>query len=125
MAHTDWNSEQLTIALNLYWKIPYNKISGSSNFKIKEIAEIIGRSPGALAYKLMNFTSLDPEKQKNGNKGKDGASKADKVIWEKYYNKWEELAIDSYEILSKMDNKSLEENIFFEEEIFSKGIEKK
>ena len=125
MAYKDWNSEQLTVALNLYWKIPYNKISGSSNLKIKETAEIIGRSPGALAYKLMNFTSLDPEKQKTGNKGKHGASKADKIIWDKYYNKWEELAIDSYEVLSKMKANFLEENIFFEEEIFSQGLEKK
>lgn len=125
MAYTDWNSDQLTVALNLYWKIPYNKISGSSNFKIKQIAKIIGRSPGALAYKLMNFTSLDSEKQKKGNKGKDGASKADKIIWEKYYNKWEKLAVDSYEILARMNNQSLEEFISLEDEIFSKGLEKK
>lgn len=125
MAHTDWSNEQLIVALNLYWKIPYNKISGSSNFKIKQIAEIIGRSPGALAYKLMNFTSLDAEKHKNGNKGKDGASKADKIIWDKYYNEWEKLAVDSYEILSKMNNQPFQEFIPFEDEIFSRGLEKK
>ena len=31
MAKDNWNREQLIVALNLYWKIPYNKISGSSN----------------------------------------------------------------------------------------------
>ena len=27
----NWNREQLVVALNLYWKISYNKISGSNN----------------------------------------------------------------------------------------------
>jgi putative restriction endonuclease len=73
MARDNWNREQLIVALNLYWKIPYNKISGSSNSLIRKIAPIINRTPAALAYKLMNFTSLDAEKQKNGNKGKSAA----------------------------------------------------
>jgi hypothetical protein len=37
-----WTKEQLIVALNLYWKIPYNKISGSANLLIKEVAELIG-----------------------------------------------------------------------------------
>lgn len=57
-----WTREQLIVALNLYWQIPYNKISGSSNPIIKEVALFIGRTPAALAYKLMNFTSLDSER---------------------------------------------------------------
>lgn len=105
----NWNREQLIVALNLYWKIPYNKISGSSNTVIKEIAPIISRTPAALAYKLMNFTSLDPEKQKIGNKGKSAASSSDKEIWNEYFGKWEELALDSSAILSNFQNKPIDE----------------
>jgi hypothetical protein len=36
-ARDSWNREQLIVALNLYWKIPYNKISGSSNSVIKQV----------------------------------------------------------------------------------------
>jgi len=89
MARDNWNREQLIVALNIYWKIPYNKISGSSNNMIKEIAPIINRTPAALAYKLMNFTSLDSEKQKIGNKGKSAASSSDKEIWNEYFGNWE------------------------------------
>ena len=39
----------------------------------------------------MNFTSLDSEKQKIGNKGKSDASAADKEIWNEYFGKWEKL----------------------------------
>ena len=58
-----WNRNQLILALNLYWKTPYNKISGSSNQEIKEMSPIIGKSPAAIAYMLMNFTALDTERQ--------------------------------------------------------------
>jgi putative restriction endonuclease len=104
-----WTREQLIVALNLYWKVPYNKISGSSNAKIKEISVFIDRTPAALAYKLMNFTSLDPERQDKGNKGKSGAGSGDKIVWNEYFGQWEQLAFDSAIILSKLQNKSIEE----------------
>jgi putative restriction endonuclease len=125
MARDNWNREQLIIALNIYWKIPYNKISGSSNSLIKQIAPIIDRTPAALAYKLMNFTSLDAEKQKIGNKGKSAASSSDKEIWNEYFGMWEKLAHDSSLILATIQNKPIEEILELEPELkFSEGIEK-
>ncbi len=112
-----WTREQLIVALNLYWKIPYNKISGSSNNQIKEVSALIGRTPAALAYKLMNFTSLDSERQGNGNRGKSGAGSADKVIWNEYLGEWERLAIDSANILSQIQNQSIEKIIDIEHEL--------
>ncbi len=120
-----WTREQLIVALNLYWQIPYNKISGRSNSLIKEIAPLIGRSPGALAYKLMNFTSLDSEKQGKGNKGKSGVGSGDKIIWEEYFNEWEKLAFDSLEIISQINHKPIEQIIDLEEDLkFVQGKEK-
>lgn len=101
-AKVSWTKEQLIIALNLYWKIPYSKISGSSNALIKEIAPVIGRTPAALAYKLMNFTSLDPERQVLGNKGKSAASMSDKAVWDEYFGNWESLAMDSASMFASM-----------------------
>ena len=125
MARDNWNREQLIVALNLYWKIPYNKISGSSNSVIKEIASIIDRTPAALAYKLMNFTSLDAEKQKIGNKGKSAASSSDKEIWNAYFGQWEKLALDSSAILSTIQNKPIIEILDLEPELqFAEGREK-
>ena len=59
-----WKRDQLILALNLYWKTPYSKISGSSNQEIKELANVIGKSSAALAFMLMNFTALDKERQR-------------------------------------------------------------
>lgn len=125
MVRDNWKKEQLIVALNLYWKIPYNKISGSSNSEIKRIAPIIDRTPAALAYKLMNFTSLDAEKQKIGNKGKSAASSSDKEIWNEYFGQWEKLALDSSTILASIQNKSIEEMLDLEPELkFAEGREK-
>ena len=124
MAKDIWNREQLIVALNLYWKIPYNKISGSSNNLIKQIAPLISRTPAALAYKLMNFTSLDPERQVVGNKGKSGAGAMDKEIWIEYFNQWDKLAFDSALILANIKNEPIETAIPVEEEVFGLGIEK-
>ncbi len=121
----NWNREQLIVALNLYWKVPYNKISGSSNSLIKETASILKRSPAALAYKLMNFTSLDVEKQRNGNKGKSAASKADKEIWDEYFGKWEKLGQDSFSIISNFQKEKNIEDYGFEDDFsFLEGKEK-
>ena len=125
MARDNWNKEQLIVVLNLYWKIPYNKISGTSNQQIKNIAPLLDRTPAALAYKLMNFTSLDTEKQKIGNKGKSAASSSDKEVWNEYFGKWEKLSFDSFLILSKFQNKSIERFIDIEPElIYLEGREK-
>jgi len=112
-----WTREELIVALNLYWKIPYNKISGTSNNLIKEMAKYLNRTPAAIAYKLMNFTSLDHERQKKGNKGKESAGKLDEVIWSEYSNEWEKLANDSTEILSKIQKRSIEKIINIEEDL--------
>lgn len=125
MAKDVWNKEQLTVALNLYWKIPYNKISGSSNAMIKEIAPLIGRTPAAVAYKLMNFTSLDPERQDKGNKGKSGVGSGDTIVWDEYFGKWDKLAFDSATILSKLKHKPIEEIFDIEDDMeFLEGKEK-
>jgi putative restriction endonuclease len=73
----------------------------------------------------MNFTSLDSEKQKIGNKGKSAASSSDKEIWNEYFGQWEKLALDSSAILSTIQNKPIEEILDLEPELkFAEGIEK-
>ncbi|MEI6410190.1 MAG: HNH endonuclease [Bacteroidota bacterium] len=114
---TLWTREELIIALNLYWKTPYNKISGSTNSEIKDLAKVIGRTPASIAYKLMNFTSLDAERQKKGNKGKESAGKLDEIIWNEYHNDWERLAIDSVTALSKIQQKPIESFLNLDEDV--------
>ena len=120
-----WTREQLILALNLYWKIPYNKISGSSNQAIKELAKIIGKTPAALAFMLMNFTFLDKERQDKGEKGKREPGKLGIEIWFEYLHQWDKLATDSFEILNKIEPNLVTD--FFEIEPdykYTEGVDK-
>ena len=98
-----WTKEQLILALNLYWRTPYNKISGTSNDDIKKLALVIGKSPAAISFILMNFTSLDSERQEKGEKGKRKPGELGVRVWNEYFNQWDKLTNDSYAILNKLN----------------------
>jgi len=103
-----WTRSELILAINLYCKLPFGRLH-RSNPQVIHLAELIGRTPSSIAYKLVNFASLDPSLQARGIKGASNASKLDKVIWDEFYNNWEELPFESEKLLSKFENKSIEE----------------
>ena len=59
MAVEKWTREQTIVALNLYCKIPFNRVS-SNHPDIIRIAKIIGRTPNSVKMKIGNFGSFDP-----------------------------------------------------------------
>jgi hypothetical protein len=66
----------------------------SRNPEIIQLAELIGRTPSAVAMKLVNFASLDPAITSTGRKGLDGASNLDREIWANFHADWEGLALE-------------------------------
>lgn len=103
-----WTREESILAINLYCKLPFGRLH-RSNPQVIHLAELIGRTPSSIAYKLVNFASLDPSLQARGIKGASNTSKLDKAIWDEFYNNWEELPFESEKLLSKFENKSIEE----------------
>ena len=90
----NWTRDELIVAFNLYCKIPFSKI----NYKHKSIVELasaIGRTPSAVAWKLVNFASLDPSLKERNIRGATNAGKLDKVIFEEFYHDWNTLAYES------------------------------
>lgn len=72
-----WQEDELLLTLHLYCRTPFGKLH-QSNASIIELANIIGRTPSAVAMKACNFASLDPALSQ---KGLAGASKADRALW--------------------------------------------
>jgi len=91
MAQIGWTREQLLKTLALYCQIPFGKMS-HRNPDVVAVAKEIGRTPSAVAYKLGNFASMDPELAKRGIKGLANSSEADRRIWAEFYGKWALLA---------------------------------
>ena len=109
MAKQDlWTKEQTIIALNLYCKIPFNRVS-SNHPDIIRIANIIGRSPNSVKMKIGNFGSFDPELKRRGIVGLANTSKMDVEVWNEFNSNWENLAYESELLISKFSNKSIEE----------------
>lgn len=78
----NWKEDELLLALHLYCRLPFGKLH-QSNPDVIQLAQIIGRTPSAVAMKACNFASLDPALSQ---KGLAGASKADRALWDAFMN---------------------------------------
>lgn len=100
MANVNWTREELILAFNLYCKISFGQIH-HDNPKVIELAQIIGRTPSSVSFKLSNFASLDPFHIKRGIKGLRHGSKLDKEIYDEFSNNWDELVYESEILLTE------------------------
>jgi putative restriction endonuclease len=104
---TLWTKEQSILAINLYCKIPFGQMH-SRNADVIDLANLIGRSPSAVARKLGNFASFDPKLKERGVKGLENASKLDSQIWNEYMHDWDKQFIESEKLLAKKKHTTIE-----------------
>lgn len=81
LARVNWTEEELLLVLAKYCEIPFGRIH-SRNPEIIALAQNIGRTPSAIAMKMVNFASLDPTIEA---RGMPNVSKLDREIWEKFF----------------------------------------
>lgn len=96
-----WARQELLVAFGLYCQIPFGKLH-SRNPEIIKIAELIGRTPSALAMKLTNIASLDPAITSTGRKGLSSVSNADREMWQEMQNNWGDFAIESEDTINSI-----------------------
>jgi putative restriction endonuclease len=108
MARDNWTREQTIVALNLYCKIPFNRVS-SNQPDIIRVAKIIGRTPNSVKMKIGNFGSFDPELKKRGIVGLENSSKLDELVWNEFNSDWNNLAYESELLISQFTNQPIEE----------------
>jgi predicted restriction endonuclease len=89
-----WTRDELLLVMNLYCRLPFGK-QHARNPEVIQLAISLGRTPGSVAMKLNNFTSLDPAERSRGVKGLRGASKLDKQIWGEFHSDWNALGLES------------------------------
>lgn len=93
MINHRWTREELKLAFHLYCQLPFGRLH-SRNPEIIQLARAFGRTPSAVAMKLVNFASLDPAITDTGRKGLTGASNLDREIWDEFHADWETLALE-------------------------------
>lgn len=122
-ARKNWTRQQLLVAFNLYCQLPFGKLH-SRNPDIIKYANLIERTPSALAMKLTNIASLDPAITSTGRKGLKATSAADKKMWNEMQNNWLDFATESHQAI-KMVNADSKAEIAPEEEITDySGVDK-
>ena len=102
-----WTRDELILAVNLYCKLPFGRLH-RQNPDVINLAKIIERTPSSVAYKLVNFASLDPSLKARGIKGASNASKLDAEIWDEFFNNWDILPYESEKLLANLENTTLE-----------------
>jgi len=83
----NWTREQTLLAFQFYCETPFGQLH-RQNRKIVELAQLIGRTPSALAMKCVNLASLDPKIRASGRAGLSNASALDRSIWEEAHADW-------------------------------------
>lgn len=101
MTTNRWTKEQLKLAFHLYCQLPFGKLH-SRNPEIIQLAKLIGRTPGALAMKLVNFASLDPAITSTGRVGLGNAGSLDKEVWAEFHADWEKLALECAQLNAQL-----------------------
>lgn len=109
-----WTRNELLVAFSLYCHIPFGKLH-SRNPEIIRYAELIGRTPSALAMKLTNIASLDPAIISTGRKGLKAASLADKNMWDEMQNNWDSFVEATNNIMKELSVNSDKNEPFSEQ----------
>ena len=81
MAKNLWTKGQLIEVLKLYCRTPFGRLH-SRNPEIIALANRLGRTPGAIALKAVNFANLDPTIERKGMKN---VSALDKEVWSHFF----------------------------------------
>lgn len=102
-----WSRDELIIAMGLYCRIPFGKLH-SRNPEIIKLAGLLGRTPSSVAYKLVNFASLDPALKARGIRGASNASRLDKAIWIEFVDHWNVFPFESELLRAKLEGTTVE-----------------
>ncbi len=103
MERRNWTRDELVAVLALYYQMPFGRMHHRAP-EVQAMSERVGRTPSAVAYKLVNFASFDPDLQSRGVKGMQNASKLDRQIWDEFHGQWTHLAGFEENLFSQIDH---------------------
>ena len=93
--------------MNLYTKLRYGQFN-YRNADVIELAGLIGKTPGAVAFKLVHLSRQDPE-HKNRVKGLANPGRNAVEMYNAFASNWDEMLYESEKSLAKYKNKKIEE----------------
>jgi putative restriction endonuclease len=107
MTQKKWTREEMILAFNLYFKLPFGKYH-HGNPEVIRLAKLIERTPSSIAMRLSNYASLDPFHQARGIKGLVGGQRQCQPIWDEFSSNREDLIFESERIRAKKEGIPIE-----------------
>lgn len=108
-----WSRDEMMLALNLYLKLPFGRLDRKTP-EVVHLAKIIGRTPNAVALRLVNFAAYDPILAQRGISGMKHGGKTCEAFWNEFVNDREKVLFESERILAEREGMTVE-NKFKEE----------
>ena len=108
MSNNKWTREELILALDLYFRLPFGRLNRSTP-EVIELANLIGRTNNSVALRLVNFAACDPVIINSGRTGMPGGLSICKPIWDEYAGRKEELFYDAQQIKANLLHSSIED----------------
>lgn len=106
----NWERNESLLVLRLYCQTPFGKLH-QRNPDIIQLAEIIKRTPSAVAMKAVNFAHLDPNLDR---KGLSSVSKADRALWDEFLADANSTALLAEALYDERVAPSVEESVISE-----------
>ena len=93
-----WSYDETVVALGLYFQVTFSR-TNMNHPEIVRVAKILGRTPSAVAMKVINFARLDPTLRVEGIRGLAHGAKMEADVWNAYFGKMDELASEYNRLL--------------------------
>lgn len=110
-----WSRDEFMLVMNLYTKLRYGQFN-YRNLDVIKLATLIGKTPGAVAFKLVHLSRQDP-KHKNRVKGLANPGKNAIEMYNAFTSNWDEMLYESEVLLAKYQNTKIEDVFLEKEEI--------
>lgn len=112
---TKWTRDEFLLVMNLYTKLRYGQFN-YKNAEVIHLAELIGKTAGAVAFKLVHLSRQDP-KHKDRVKGLANPGKNAIQMYNEFVNNWDDMLYQSEVLLAKYQNKNIEDIALNQNEI--------
>ena len=120
---TKWSEEETILVFYYYCQMPFGKIS-SRNPEIIRIAELLGRTPGAVSFKMGNLGHFDPALQARNVNGLSNASKLDEEIVNRFRDDWESLSAQAQKYEAALREETIEQLLDIEGLQLPEGLDR-
>ncbi len=97
----------MLLALHLYFRLPFGRMH-SRDPEVIRLANLTGRTAGAIAMRLGNFAHIDPFHIERGIKGLANGRRQCEPIWDEYQSNREEFIFECERIIALHENQKIE-----------------